>query len=392
MPTNPIIRQRPFQRYWIGVTTSGLATWGLNFVLGLGVTQGALTSALLGAALAARGVGFLVGVLFGGSLSDRHDARKVIFWSSLLAAAASVMTAGALATNLAPLLLLAAGLSGAGQGASRPAYQAMMLQVVPEEHRQQANAAASLSVNLSLLLGPTAATALALLAGLSTALIVIALFWLFSAFCPSWPPQTERIAEQKSLWQDYLDGFYEARRLRWFFPTLAALSIVIAVGYSATNVLLPIVAKTFGAGLMVKCLTAYTLGGIAAAYFVGKGRDLPFVFALLGLGAYGLAPLGLMIPQFQAVPIVLYAAAGAGIQIFNILWFTRLQKEAAPDKLARVSSIDFVCSFGIAPLGLAAISPVATYLGLQPTLAIAGAFCFGAAVLAWAIVKKGRAL
>lgn len=69
------------------------------------------------------------------------------------------------------------------------------------------------------------------------------------------------------------------------------------------------------------------------------------------------------------VVITAYVATGLGIELFNVPWFTATQREVAPDKLARVSSLDFLLSYGLAPLGLVLIPPPWTRSAPNPSSA-----------------------
>jgi hypothetical protein len=74
--------------------------------------------------------------------------------------------------------------------------------------------------------------------------------------------------------------------------------------------------------------------------------------------------------------------AGLGIELFNVPWFTATQREVEPSKLARVSSLDFLLSYGLAPLGLALIAPAIDTFGTTTVLGACAVICFAAPALA----------
>lgn len=78
------------------------------------------------------------------------------------------------------------------------------------------------------------------------------------------------------------------------------------------------------------------------------------------------------------VVVAAYAVAGAGIELFNVPWFTATQREVEPAKLARVSSLDFLLSYGLAPVGLALIAPAVAGFGADVVLAVCAVVCFAA--------------
>ncbi|MFF0742704.1 MFS transporter [Streptomyces sp. NPDC004111] len=380
------MRDPGFLRLWTGTTASGLATWALPFVLGLAVLDRTLTAPALGLLLAARTAGFLIAVAVGGVLADRHTRRGVVLVAGLAAAAAAPLLALGLGRSL-PLMVGAAALAGAGQGAVRPAFQALTAEVVAPEQRQRANAATTLAVRVTTLTGPALTALLAVLLDTASLLLGIGLLWLVAALVPgrgthrgttatdaTAPPE-----RRPSLRAEFVDGLREARRHPWFLAGLGALTTVIATGYSATGVALPLLSRDrYGTEVVLAAaMTAYTLGALGGALLMARWRPgAQGRTALLGLACYGFAPLALALPVHPAVVIAAYVLAGVGIELFNVPWFTATQREVAPDKLARVSSLDFLLSYGLAPLGLALIAPALTAFGPTPVLAVCAALCF----------------
>ncbi|MFI0743237.1 MFS transporter [Streptomyces sp. NPDC021100] len=381
-PPRSVLRDPAFLRLWAGTTASGLATWALPFVLGLAVLHRDLGAAGLGLVLAARTAGFLVAVAVGGVLADRHARRAVVLWSALAAAAAAPLLAAGLGRSLV-LMAAAAVLAGAGQGACRPAFQALTAETVAPEHRQRANAAMTLTVRSSTLAGPALASLLAALLDTRTLLLGIGLLWLVAAFVPArgagaGAPPAIPVA-RPGFRAEFLDGIREARRHPWFLAGLAGLVAVIALGYSATGVALPLVSRDrYGTEwVLAASTTAYTVGALGGALVVARWQPRSQGWAAFaGLAAYGVAPLSLMLPVHPVAVVAAYAVAGVGIELFNVPWFTATQREVAPDKLARVSSLDFLVSYGLAPAGLALIAPAIGAFGVTPVLAVCAAACF----------------
>ncbi|OKJ63676.1 MFS transporter [Streptomyces sp. CB02009] len=397
-PPRSVLLDPAFLRLWAGTTASGLATWALPFVLGLAVLHRDLGAAGLGLVLAARTAGFLAAVTVGGVLADRHSRRAVVLWSALAAAAAAPLLAAGLGRSLV-LMTFAAALAGAGQGACRPAFQALTAETVEPARRQQANAAMTMAVRGSTLAGPTLTALLAAFLDVRTLLLGIGALWLVAALAPGKGGAVTTAAEaspdavspsaaaagsvavpspRTGFRAEFLDGIREARRHPWFLAGLAALVAVIALGYSATSVALPLISRDrYGTEwVLAAAMTAYTVGALVGALVIARLRPRSQGWAAFaGLGAYGVAPLSLMLPVHPAVVVAAYAVAGVGIELFNVPWFTATQREVAPDKLARVSSLDFLVSYGLAPVGLALIAPAIGHFGVTPVLAVCAAAC-----------------
>lgn len=277
----------------------------------------------------------------------------------------------------------AAALAGAGQGACRPAFQALVAETVDPERRQQANAAMTLAVRASTLAGPALTALLAAFLDVRTLLLGIGLLWLVAALVPARgtaaPAAAAGPAPRAGFRAEFAEGIREARRHPWFLAGLAALVCVISLGYSATSVALPLISRDrYGTEwVLAAAMTAYTVGALAGALLTARLRPRSQGWAAFaGLAAYGFAPLSLVLPVHPAVVVAAYAVAGTGIELFNVPWFTATQREVAPDKLARVSSLDFLVSYGLAPVGLALIAPAITAFGVTPVLTACAAACF----------------
>jgi MFS family permease len=384
-PAGSVLRDVGFLRLWFGTTASGLATWALPFVLGLAVLDRDLTPAALGLVLAARTVGFLAAVPVAGVLSDRYSRRAVVLWAGLAAAMGAPAIAVGVGRSL-PLMFVAAAVMGAGQGACRPAFQALTAEVVDSERRQQANAAMTLAVRVTTLTGPGLTALLGTVLSTSALLLGIGLLWLVAAFLP---PRGRHAApagvERASVVAEFVEGLREARRHPWFLAGLAALTTVIATGYSATGVALPLISRDrYGSeAVLAGALTAYTAGALVGAVIVARWRPRNQGWAALaGLGLYGLAPLVLLLPVHPWLVIAAYVVVGIGIELFNVPWFTATQREVEPSKLARVSSLDFLLSYGLAPVGLALIAPAIEVFGLSMVLGACAVVCFAAPAVA----------
>ncbi|MEU6645351.1 MFS transporter [Saccharomonospora sp. NPDC046836] len=379
IPRRTILREVAFVRLWSATTASGLATWALPFVLGLAVFDRVLSPGELGLVLAARTVGFLAAVPVGGVLADRYPRRRVVLWSGLAAAVATPVIALGLDWSV-PLMVSAAAVAGAGQGACRPAFQALTAEVVDEPRRRQANAAITLAVRVTTLVAPAVTALLATVFDTRALLLGIGLFWLIAALLP--PAGTATGAGEQArvaFFAEFADGVREARRHPWFLAGLGALTAVIATGYSATGVVLPMVSRDrySSEAVLAGATTAYVVGALAGALIVARWRPRAQGWAALtGLACYGFAPLSLLLPVHPAVVLAAYVIAGVGIELFNVPWFTATQREVEPGKLGRVSSLDFLLSYGLAPLGLALIAPAIDAFGTTTVLGACALVCF----------------
>ncbi|WP_438387967.1 MFS transporter [Actinopolyspora saharensis] len=383
-PRKSVLLDSGFLRLWAGSTASGMATWALPFVLGLAVLRTTLTPAEIGLLLAARTAGFLVAVPLGGVWTDRYSARGVVLVSGALAAAATPVIAVGMGESTL-LTACAAAVVGIGQGTTRPAYQALTVEVVDEARRQQANAARTLSVRVTTLVAPGSTALLATVLSVRWLLLITAALWLVSAFAPPRGALSDRAGEHTpGVLGGFVEGLREARRHPWFPAGLAALSTVITFGYSTTSVVLPMISRDrYGTEFVLAgALTCHTAGALLGAVIIARWRPSSQGWAALGaLACYGFAPLALLLPVPSVVVFAGYALAGIGIELFNVPWFTATQREVDPRLLGRVSSLDFLVSYGLAPLGLALIGPAVEHLGTTWVLGTSALLCWAVPAL-----------
>lgn len=393
-PTTPVslLRSLSFVRLWTGTMASGVATWALPFILGLAVLDRSLSGVGLGVLLATRTVGFLAAVPVAGVLADRYSRRRTVFWSGLTAALAAPVMALSLDRSLL-VAAVAAFVMGAGQGACRPAFQALTAEVVAEPQRQKANAAITLAVRVTTLVAPTLTALLAVVVSTPVLVWGVGALWLAAALIPPAGVDTPvPPATRPHILADFAEGVREARRHPWFVAGLAALTAVIATGYSSTFVVLPLVSRDrFGSeAVLAAAMTTYTVGALVGALIIARWRPRARGWsALAGLALYGLVPLSLLLPVHPVVILAAYVLAGIGIELFNVPWFTATQREVEPSKLARVSSLDFLFSYGLAPVGLALIAPAIDQFGATVVLAVCAVVCFVAPAAA-ALVPSSR--
>ena len=123
-------------------------------------------------------------------------------------------------------------------------------------------------------------------------------------------------------------------------------------------------------------LALFSLGGVVGALIAVKVQPkLPGRFGLLMTLLIVPMLLALAFPVSSVLILAMYFVGGIGIEPFNVYWQSALQREFPADKLARISSLDWMVSFGLMPLGLALTGPLAALVGTQAVLLGAAAVC-----------------
>ncbi len=373
---------RDFRLLWAGqaVSTVGDQIFPVAVTIAVLDATGNDASAV-GAVLAARWLALVTFVLVGGLWADRLPRRAVMIAADAFRAAC--VGGLALTTSAPPLWFLAllVFLVGGGEAFFRPAYGALVPAVVPEDRRTAANALTSVSWRTAAIVGPAVGAALVTAVGVRAAFALDALTFVISlvTLLRVREPPRDRLAERnRSAMRELGEGFAAVWAQRWAAAVLVVAALQLMLVVAPETVLLPIVARRefgpdelFGGGdaLFGAALSAMSAGGLLCAVVAMRIRPRhPAAVAVLGLLPFALVPLALLLPISPWWLIAAYFVAGAGLEPFIIYWTDALQREFPPHQLARVTSIDWLCSFALMPLGLALTGPAVNAVGESAVL------------------------
>ncbi len=101
---------------------------------------------------------------------------------------------------------------------------------------------------------------------------------------------------------------------------------------------------------------------------------------LISLAYLGI-PLALLVGTPSWVLFVAYAVGGFSWEPFAVYWASALQTQIPAERLARVSSVDWMATFGLMPLGLALTGPIVDRVGQDAVL--------GAAIVSIVVLTLG---
>jgi len=348
----------------------GVAPVALSFaVLGLGSVRD------LGLVLAVRSLPMIAFVLLGGVLADRLPRKTMMLTSDLGRAAVQGASAVLLLSGVAHVWELAVlqALYGAAGAFFGPASTGILPEIVDVGELQDANGLMGVAENLSSVLGPALGGVLVVAAGAGWGLAFDAAAFLVSAASlalmrlpdVSRPERRSTLAELREGWRAFVSR-------RWLLASVAALPVILVVVFAPLDVLGPQVAKAHlgGAGAWAAISTALgagaLLGGLVGMRWHPR-RTLRAAFLLTILGEPALL---LLLGTGSLLPLIVLFALISGMSgsVFNVLWFTALQREVPPEEISRVSSWDHFGSYLLQPIGLALIGPIALALGISATL------------------------
>ena len=298
-----VLRQRDFSLLWFAGLISMTGDWMLFVALPVTVYE------LTGSALATGGVliaNKIVSLLLGsvaGVFVDRWDRKRTLVIANLVRAPILLLLfAVDSADRVWIVYVVAASLSAAGQF-FRPAENALLPQLVGQEHLIPANALNALNDNLARLVGPALGGLAAAWFGLGGVAAADAITYLVAAgmiaaiATPTRPERNHQanaapgIGHWANVWHEWRDGLRQIREnpvLRVVFGVFALASLGEGVMGTAFWVYVDqaLHGGTQEAGWL---MSAQAVGGLVGGVVIGAHARTRSPVYLLGWGAIGRA-------------------------------------------------------------------------------------------------------
>ena len=381
-----LLRNRDFRLLFSGQAVSTIGDEVFPIAATIAVINASGGADAKGAAIAvgivqgSRFLAIVIFALFAGVWADRLPRRVVMITSDVLAATAILVLA--LLPAAPPVWVIAACVFvvGAAEAFFRPAETAILPSLVTESQLTVANSLISVSYRTAAVVGPGVGGLLIVGVGVRAAYLldVAALTVSAVTLLRLREPVRALASRTESVRHEIAEGWRELRRQTWAVATIFAGAAFLMLVVSPENVLLPIIGRREFGGDAVYAwsLALFSLGGVLGAVVAVRIRTTHPGRAgwLLGL-LFAPVLVALAFPSSAGLILALYFVAGAGWEPFNIYWQSAIQREFPPDKLARISSLDWMVSFGLMPLGLALTGPLAALVGTRAVLLGAAVVC-----------------
>lgn len=347
---------------------------------------------LVGIAVAADDVGWLIAGPVAGVLIDRYGFKRLLLGSEFLRFAAfGTLTILVMSSALDPIvmiaLLIVKSLASVFFLIGSPN---LLARGVIHEDLVKANSALTFSQSFSLILGPPLAGAIAALASPKLAFAITSIAYLVSFLLLSivlrgrrWEtPQTT--TGRRSFWSQFVDGWRYLRGRSDVVRMVCAgaqFNFALSMQQAVIVIYLLSLAGFTPAGVGL-ALGAAGLGGVVAAMFADKisqrWGDARAVFWLVLAGTV----VGLLIPLTHSVATTPFLACGyfgltVATVVFSAITGSYRQRTIPADLLGRVTASSRFISWGIAPFGALAGGGIATILSPWWGLAAAAVLFVG---------------
>jgi hypothetical protein len=385
------LAETQFRRLYLARAFSQLGDGLLPVALAFAVLAVDASPSALGFVLAARSVPLVAFLLVGGVWADRLERQRLMLASDLLRAATQGALAVLVLTDRAELwhFLVLTFLYGCGAAFFLPASTGLIPQVVTAGRLQQANALLSMTGSAFAVLGPALAGVIIAVAEPGWAIAIDSVTFLVSAAFLGRLRLPAAIARAPlGFLAELRDGWREFRSRTWLWVDGVYSALGNALVLSPLWALGPVVAARDldGSSSWATIATAFGIGSVVGGVFAIRLRPRwPLRVAVASLLTLALPPALLAIPADTAWVAAAAFAGGLGLIFFNTIFETTVQQHVPADALSRVSSIDWVLSLGLQPIGFALAGPAAEAFGLPTALTCAAVWGLVSTVVVLAV-------
>jgi MFS family permease len=354
------LRERNFRMLWAGSAISAVGDQFYLVALPWVVLQLTGSAVAVGTILMAVAIPRAALMLFGGALTDRISARKILM-STASARTLFVTVIGFLLWwHLLQLweLYVLGFFFGVADAFAWPAATTLLPSLVKREQLVAANSVFQTTGQLTTIVAPAPAGLAIKALGTAWAFFIDAISFLFiiAALWRLPDPPKAGSAAKPPVWRSILDGISYVRRdvpLRSLMLVAAMLNFCIS---GPMGVGLPYLVKTkFGSaaayGLLISAMAA---GGLIGALLAGilkiKRRGLLLLGACVVISA-GIASMGLLGHLWLIAAVLLLLGCSAGVANVHIAAW--IQQRIDATVRGRVFSVLMLANFGLMPVSLA---------------------------------------
>ena len=372
-----------YRIYWLGQLVSLSGTWMQATAQAWLVLKLTNSPTALGTVTMLQFLPVTLLTLFGGVLADRLPKRTVIVCTQSVAAVQALLLAGLVLSGRVQVwhIYLLALVLGMVNAFDNPTRQAFVVEMVGEEHLQNAIALNSSLFNSARVIGPALGGIVISAIGLGQAFLVNGLSFLpvIGGLLLMRPQEfhTRSQPQRGNVFGQLAEG------LRYAVGTPEVLLVLIAVGVLGTfgynfTTILPLIARyvlhsgALGLGVLT---SAIGVGSLAAALGVASAGRTSLAVLLAAAALFSLMLVLVGLSTWLPLTLGLLIVLGVTSIVFSASANTRLQL-AAPARLrGRVMSLYFLLFAGTTPIGGMAVGLLAARLGVQATVVLMGLIC-----------------
>lgn len=375
MPAASASWRGPFLRYLAGRGLSLAGSALVAVVLAFAVLDAGGDAYAVGLVLATSVAVQSLALPAAGVLADRAPRRTVVVAANVVLAATQAAVGLLLLTvpDSVPVgaFVAAAGVSGAASAATKPALQGIVVELVPPDTRQTANAWQRLVVNVARVAVPGLGAALAAAAGFGPVLVGAGVVFAASAVVLATLPVGVVRATRVSWWLDVREGWSAVTSRTWLWTYMVSGTLGVPLWLAGYQLLGPVVAAGRPAGLQYWgwAVSAFVIGMIAGSLVALRWRPRRPMIATAAVLLLWPLPLAVLALDVHLAWVLLpMAVSGLALDLSIVFYETARQQHVPAHLIGRVSSIGLLGELVLVPLGYLLGGWVAGRIGAEPVL------------------------
>jgi MFS family permease len=367
---------RDFSLFFVARSTSLLGDYMLPVVISAAMIHGGYGLSGVGFALAAHMAPFVVLLIFGGVLTDRFGARRMMIFSDLARLVFQSLLALLFAQGTPELwqVLVLLALIGAGGATFQPGVASIIPQIGRDV--QRANATLRVADSCTGVVAPSLAGVLLAVSEPWTVFAIDALTFAVSGAClllmRSKAARGVR-TEGSTFRLDLVVGWREFRSRTWLWGVIVIWFLWQATSSGPTLTLgHSTIIEQYGASALGLVMSAMGVGNLLGGLTAMRIRPRhPLRAGAVALTSCTLMPLGVALGWPPVALAGCYAVSGLGMTFWVIMFHTSVQTHVPQELLGRVHAYDAAGSLVMKPIGQAVAGPLALLLGTVPLLLVA---------------------
>jgi MFS family permease len=378
-----------------GISWSG--DWALTTAASVAVFRETDSTAAVSLLLALSAIPAIVLAPFAGAVADRHDRRKIMLAADLASALVLLAVLPALGTDAELPAVYGAVLAlGVFATFHRPASEALLPSLAPEEQLSRANSALRLTQRLGFIGGPAAGAWLIDRGGLNTVVVVDAVtFFVSSSIIAAIPQVRVAVSEAgESTFRAAAAGFRYARDRRNLRTVIVSVGLTMLVAPVVNAGTVSFVADELdeAESWYGWLLAAQGCGAIAlASLLIVLGPRVRLLHTgFVALVVTGASVLMLAMSNGLVAAMAAMVTMGMGVIGLQVAFASYLQRESEDayrgrvmGLVATVASLGNIVGLAVTPLALLAV-------GARPAFAVAGAIIILSALPILGMVRQRR--
>ena len=376
--TLTLLSRGPFGRYVAGDSVSMVGYWMQVMAQSWVMTDLTQSAFWLGMVNFAGSVPMLALTMYGGSVADRHDKRRIIIIAQGMQIILAAAVGWLVMTNHVQIwhIMTAAFLLGITAAFEMPATSALVPELVDKEHIGAAIAVDRSIFHGTRLLGPALAGYLIGVLGRASAFYANALSFVASiaAIASIHPRERGTDKEEEQRQSGMKAGIDYVRQDK---PTMAMLGLMTANAlwiFPFLGVMMPLYAREMihlNAGYTGTLMGMSGVGAVVASVgLLSVPRPQRMTWMIAATFVIGLAMGGLALAHSFTAAAVSLVALGVGTAFNYGLANTTVQERAPGPLRGRVSALAFLSFIGVMPFTSLAVTALTDRIGMRTAMLV----------------------